>query len=105
MTHKATPRPSADGAGVRTYDLTGKRVGTEYRSFQPKRKGTSFHGQLRLEVVHHWSVIGGETWLIVFRAGADKKTVAAYGSQDDAIEQLGFFAQKLHAKIVGRGAP
>ena len=52
MDHKANPRPSADGAGVRTYDLTGKRVGTEYRLFQTKRKGPSLFDQL-VALAHH----------------------------------------------------
>jgi hypothetical protein len=104
MDHKAKPRPLAGGAGVRTYDLTGERVEPPYRASKTKRKGPSAHGQLRLEVVHHWSVIGGQAWLIVLRGGADKKTVAAYGSLDDAIDQLGSWSQKLGAKIVGRGS-
>jgi hypothetical protein len=57
----------------------------------------------QIEVVHHWSVIGGETWLIVFRIGKRKQTVATFETKRDAIERLGFFSQKLHAKIVGRG--
>jgi len=94
---------TASGAGI--VDLAAERVGPKDRSFRRSRKAPS-HQRLRrhIEIVHHWSVIGGQAWLIVLRAGADKKTVAAYTSLDDAIDQLESWSQKLGATMVGRGA-
>ena len=105
MAKKANPASTAVLGGAGTVDQAAERVSPKYRSFQTKRKGRSSNErQRRIEIVHHWSVDTGSTWLIVFRAGGDKKTVAAYGSLDDALEQLGNWSHKLLAKIVGRGS-
>jgi hypothetical protein len=59
----------------------------------------------QIQVVHHYSAAGVRSWHVVLTEDASRKSVAAFASKHEAIGQLGFFSEKLRAKIVGRGAP
>jgi hypothetical protein len=62
----------------------------------------------QIEVVHHGTAAGVESWHVVFSEGGNKKSrqsVANFATKCEAIGQLGFLSQKFGARIVGRGAP
>ena len=56
----------------------------------------------QIEVVHHCTAVGVQTWHIVLTENASRKSVAAFASKREAIEQLGLFSEKLRVRIVGR---
>jgi hypothetical protein len=58
----------------------------------------------QIEVVHHCTAIGVQSWHIVLTENASRKSVAAFALKREAIEQLGLFSEKLRARIVGRGS-
>jgi hypothetical protein len=104
-------RNPASAATLGGADYNAWRQSSPYKPIGAKNKAPIASNSPRLisaarkiEIVHHYSAAGVRGWHIVLTENAGRKSVAAYASKREAIEQLGFFSQKLHAKIVGRGS-
>jgi hypothetical protein len=100
------PASAATLGGVGNDALAGSGVRSPYsKSRGPKlvepRQGSPRH----IQVVHHGSAAGVHTWHVVVYDGASRTSVANFATKREAMSQLGFLAQKLRARIVGRGAP
>jgi hypothetical protein len=54
--------------------------------------------------VHHCTAAGVRSWHVVLTENTSRKSVAAYASKREAIEQLGYFSKELCARIIGRGS-
>lgn len=98
-------------AGTRdAADCNAKRQSVPFSLNAAKNKARPAGSSRRLttsrqiEVVHHCTAVGVQTWHIVLTENASRKSVAAFASKREAIQQLGFFSKKLRARIVGRGS-
>ena len=102
-----TQNPAGQGGA----DCNAKRQSNPYTLNGAKNKAPTADSSRRLiqaarqiEVVHHCTAVGVRTWHIVLTENASRKSVAAFASKCEAIEQLGFISEKLSAIIVGRGS-
>lgn len=91
-------------------DCKAQQLGNPFSAKRAKNKAPAAGSSRRLttsrqiEVVHHCTAVGVQTWHIVLTENASRKSVAAFALKREAIEQLGFFSKKLRARIVGRGS-
>jgi hypothetical protein len=102
-----TQNPAGQGGA----DCNAKRQSVPFSLNAAKNKARAAGNPRRLipaarcvEVVHHCTAAGVRSWHVVLTENASRKSVAAYASKREAIEQLGFFSKELRAKIVGRGS-
>jgi hypothetical protein len=98
-------------AGIRdAADCNAQRLSNPYKPVGAKNKAPTTGSSRRLttsrriEVVHHCTAAGVQSWHVVLTENASRKSVAAFASKCEAIEQLGFISEKLSAIIVGRGS-
>jgi hypothetical protein len=106
MPPNANPASAATLGGVGNDALAGSGVRSPYsKSRGPKLVGPSQGSPRHIQVVHHGSAAGVESWHVVFYDGASRTSVANFATKREAISQLEFLSQKFCARIVGRGAP
>src|SRR5476649_1669523 len=89
-------------AGTRdAADCNAQQLGNPYKPVGAKNKARPAGSSRRLtasrqiEVVHHCTAVGVQTWHIVLTENASRKSDAAFALKREAIEQLGFFSKKL----------
>jgi hypothetical protein len=102
-----TQNPAGQGGA----DCNAKRQSVPFSLNAAKNKARPAGSSRRLipaarcvEVVHHCTAAGVQTWHIVLTENASRKSVAAFALKREAIQQLGFFSEKLCARIIGRGS-
>ena len=101
----------ATGGSQGAADCNAQRLSNPYKPVGAKNKASTTGSSRclnpatrRIEVVHHCTAAGVQSWHVVLTENASRKSVADFASKREAIEQLGFFSQELRAKIVGRGS-